>query len=97
MKQYSDNDIADRKESRTMFKIIDDVSLTTIAGNTPAYKGTYTFLKTEDPDKGQTQKVLRLWTLLAGKLYTIAYVSKLDTFDKYKPTAEAIIESISLR
>ena len=62
----------------------------------PAYKTSYSFVKTEDPGKGMTEKLLRYWTLLSGKSYTIAYVSDLETFDKYRPVAEAIISSVHL-
>jgi hypothetical protein len=96
LKQYVDDDIADRKKSRSGFKIIDNLFQTSISGNMPAYKTSYSFVKTEDPGKGMTEKLLRYWTLLSGKSYTIAYVSDLETFDKYRPVAEAIISSVHL-
>ena len=75
LKQYVEDNIADRKKSREGFKLIDDVSQTTVAGNLEAYKATYSFSKSEDSAKGDTQKISRLWTLLGDKLYTLAYVS----------------------
>jgi plastocyanin len=94
LKEYANDDIADRKKSREGFKLIDEISDTTISGNVPAYKGTYSFVKTESPGKGDTQKVLRLWTILEDKLYTLAYVSNLENFDIEISAADAIINSI---
>ena len=54
------------------------------------------FVKTEEPGKGMTEKLLRYWTFLSDKSYTIAYVSDSETFDKYRPAAEAIISSVQL-
>ena len=96
LKQYVDDDIADRKKSGSGFKIIDDLSQTSISGSMPAYKTSYSFVKTEDPGKGMTEKLLRYWTFLSDKSYTIAYVSDSETFDKYRPAAEAIISSVQL-
>ena len=56
LKEYVDDDIARRKKSRVDFKFIDSLSMTTISGKIPAYNATYTFLKTADPGKGETQK-----------------------------------------
>ena len=95
LKQYVDDDIADRKKSRSGFKIIDDLSQTSISGM-PAYKTSYSFVKTEEPGKGMTEKLLRYWTFLSDKSYTIAYVSDSETFDKYRPAAGAIISSVQL-
>jgi plastocyanin len=94
LKEYAEDDIADRKKSREGFKLVDEISETTIAGNVPAYKGTYSFVKTEDPGNGDTQKILRLWTILEDKLYTLAFVSKLEKFDVDISAADAIINSI---
>ncbi len=96
LKQYVDDDMADRKNSRSGLKIIDDLSQTTISENMPAYKITYSFLKTEDPGKGETQKILRYWTLQPGKSYTVVYVGNSNTFEKYMPLAEAVISSIQI-
>ena len=94
LKQYAEDNIADRKKSREGFKLIDDVSQTTIAGNLEAYKATYTFSKSEDSAKGDTQKISRLWTLLGDKLYTLAYVSPPDTFDIHISAADGILNSM---
>ena len=56
LKEYVDDDIARRKKSRVDFKFIDSLTKTIISGNIPAYNATYTFLKTADPGKGETQK-----------------------------------------
>ena len=96
LEQYVRDDMADRKNSRSGLKIIDDLSQTTISENMPAYKITYSFLKTEDPGKGETQKILRYWTLQPGKSYTVVYVANSNTFEKYMPVAEAIISSIQI-
>lgn len=95
LKRYVDKDIVDRKNSREGFKLIDSISPTTIA-NIAAYKGTYSFLKTEGSAKGEIQKILRFWSLAGDKLYTIAYVSRLDTFDVNMPAVEAIVASIKI-
>ena len=41
LEQYVRDDMADRKNSRSGLKIIDDLSQTTISENMPAYKITY--------------------------------------------------------
>ena len=75
LKEYVDDDIARRKKSRVDFKFIDSLSMTTISGKIPAYNATYTFLKTADPGKGETQKNLRIWTIDNDKSYNIILVS----------------------
>jgi hypothetical protein len=96
LKEYVNDDIASRKKSRVDFKFIDSLSKTTISGNIPAYNATYTFLKTADPGKGETQKNLRIWTVDNDKSYTILYSSTASTYERYFANANAIINSIKI-
>jgi len=96
LKEYVDDDIASRKKSRVDFKFIDSLSKTTISGNIPAYNATYTFLKTADPGKGETQKNLRIWTIDNDKSYTILYSSPASTYERYFANANAIINSVKI-
>ena len=97
LKQYVGDYIKDRSTSRTDFKLL-NVTETTISGNLPAYKAIYTFLKTENQKDftsgGDTNKILRIWTVAHDNAYLIAFVSDEDKYDSYLPSAEKIIDSI---
>jgi len=94
LKQYVDEYIAKRVKSRQDFKLIANISQDTFSGSIPAYKATYTFLKTEEPGKGTTEKILRFWLFLGQRSYSIAYVSSADTFEQHLATAQQIIHSL---
>ena len=96
LKEYVEDDIASRKKSRVDFNFIDSLSKTTISGNNTAYNATYTFLKTADPGKGETQKNLRIWTIDNDKSYTILYSSPASTYERYFANANAIINSVKI-
>ena len=84
--------ISSRNDSRTDFKI-QNISETKIAG-VPSYEVIYTFSGSGDE---QIEKVLRYYYIVNNKEYTIAYISNIDSYQSYLPTAKAIINSIDFK
>lgn len=84
--------ISSRNDSRTDFKI-QNISETKIAG-VPSYEVIYTFSGSGDE---QIEKVLRYYYIVNNKEYTIAYISNIDRYQSYLPTAKAIINSIDFK
>ena len=97
LKQYVGDYIKERSTIREDFKLL-NITETTISGNLPAYKGIYTFLKTENQKDfttgGATNKILRIWTFAQDNAYLFAYVADEDNYESYLPVAQEIIESI---
>jgi ribosomal protein L20A (L18A) len=84
--------ISSRNNSRTDFKI-QNISETKIA-DVPSYEVIYTFSGSGDQ---QIEKVLRYYYIVNNKEYTIAYISNIDSYQTYLPTAKAIINSIGFK
>lgn len=97
LKKYVGNDIKDRSSSREDFKLL-NISETTISENLPAYKASYTFLKTNDEKdftiQGTTNRILRIWTFTENNAYHIAFVADDTKYNLYLPIAEKIIDSL---
>jgi len=96
LKQYADEDIAERKKSRVDLNILSELLPITISGDKPAYQITYTFKKTEDPHNGEIQKILRIYSMSNNTVYKIVYVSMSDHFDDYFSRGNEIINSINI-
>lgn len=96
LKQYADEDIAERKKSRVDLNILTELLPITISGDKPAYQITYTFKKTNDPHNGEIQKILRIYSMSNNMVYKIAYVSTSDHFGDYFSTGNEIINSINI-
>jgi len=84
--------ISSRNDSRTDFRI-QNISETKIAG-VPSYEVIYTFSGSGDQ---QIEKVLRYWFIVNNKVYTIAYISNIDSYQSYLSTTKAIINSIDFK
>ena len=84
--------ISSRNNSRNDFKI-QNISETKIAEVT-SYEVIYTFSGSGDQ---QIEKVLRYYYIVNNKEYTIAYISNIDSYQSYLPTAKAIINSIDFK
>jgi hypothetical protein len=99
LEQYVKDEIKMKSSSRKQFDLLNKTQ-TTISGNLPAYNALYTFISTKGlydlKAKGETYKILRIWTLSQGNAYSIGYVSLEDKYDLYLPTAEKIINSIKI-
>jgi micrococcal nuclease len=99
LKQYAADDIKDRSSSREDFKLL-NITKTTIAGNLPAYKALYTFLKTDNQKdfttEGTTNKILRIWTFAEDNAYHIAFVADNNNYGLYLPIAEKIFDTLKI-
>ena len=58
-----------------------------------AQKVVYTFEREED---GKTNKVMRIWTINEGKLYTLAYIAESNQYDRYLPAFQRMVDSFRL-
>jgi hypothetical protein len=64
-----------------------------ISNDKPAQKVVYTFEREED---GKTNKVMRIWSITEGKLYTLAYVAESSQYDRYLPSFQRMVDSFSI-
>src|SRR5215208_974737 len=64
-----------------------------ISNDIPAQKVVYTFEREED---GKTNKVVRIWSINEGKLYTLAYVAESSQYDRYLPSFQRMVDSFSI-
>jgi endonuclease YncB( thermonuclease family) len=99
LKQYVGDDIKDRSSSRQDLKLL-NITKTTISGNLPAYKATYTFVKTENQKDfaavETTNKISRTYTFAQNNAYLVAYVADKDNYDLYLPIASKIIDTLKI-
>jgi len=93
LKEYVQDHISSRSESRTDFKI-QSTSDKERLGTVPAHMIIYTFSGSGDR---QMEKVLRYWLIVNGKEYTVAYISNIDLYESNLPAAKAVISSIHFR
>jgi eukaryotic-like serine/threonine-protein kinase len=68
------------------------IASSTILANRDAYQVVY-MTKIQD----HTLKNLRIWTLNNDQIYIITYTAKLEDYDKYLKSAEAVIKSLEIQ
>lgn len=78
LSEYANTRINELQTQRPEFQLISNERTT--VSNKPAQKVVYTFEREED---GKTNKVLRIWTINEGKLYTLAYIAESTQYDSY--------------
>jgi hypothetical protein len=88
LSEYASTRVNELQAQRPGFQLISNEP-TTIS-NKPAQKVVYTFEREED---GKTNKVMRIWTINDGKLYTIAYIAAINMISIYLHFREWLIRS----
>lgn len=88
--EYADTFVNELKRNSTDFKIVEE-NLTTLTGNTTAYKIVFT---TED---GQHDlKAMVVLAIKNGKVYIIEYNSEAEAYSNYLATVEKMIDSFKI-
>ena len=64
-----------------------------ISNDIPAQKVVYTFDREED---GKTNKVMRIWSINEGKIYTLAYIAESSQYDRYLPAFQRMVDSFDI-
>ena len=90
---YVTDRLSERNEGRNDFKLL-ELGQTSTSQNMPMMKGLYTFKS--DSDTENVKKILRYWIANGDKLYSVGYVSDLQNYDVYLPTAQKIIDSLQI-
>ena len=80
LSEYANTRVNELQEQRPEFQLIS--SEPTTISNMPAQKVVYTFEREED---GKTNKVMRIWGINDGRLYTLAYIAESSQYDRYLP------------
>jgi len=90
---YVTDRLSERNEGRNDFKLL-ELNQTSTSENMPMVKGLYTFKSDSDTEK--VKKILRYWIANEDKLYSVGYVSDLQNYDVYLPTAQKIMDSLQI-
>jgi len=69
--EYVNTRVNELRTQRPDFQLL-SFEPTMISNDIPAQKVVYTF---EREEEGKTNKVMRIWSINEGKLYTLAYVA----------------------
>ena len=91
LSEYASTRVNELQTQRPEFQLIS--SEPTTISNKPAQKVVYTFEREED---GKTNKVMRIWSIDQGKLYTLAYIAESGQYDQYLPTFQRMVDSFRL-
>ena len=91
LSEYASTRVNELQAQRPEFQLISNEP-TTIS-NKPAQKVVYTFEREED---GKTNKVMRIWSINEGKLYTLAHVAESSQYNRYLPTFQRMVDSFSI-
>jgi hypothetical protein len=70
LSEYANKRVNELRTQRPDFQLVSNDPVA-ISNNKPAQKVVYTFEREED---GKTNKVMRIWSVNEGKLYTLAYI-----------------------
>jgi len=93
LSEYANTRVNELREQRLGFQLISDEPIT--ISNKPGQKVVYTFERDEDED-GKTNKVMRIWSVNEGKLYTLAYIAESSQYDRYLPAFQKMVDSFSI-
>jgi hypothetical protein len=80
--EYANTRVNELRTQRPDFQLL-SFEHTMISNDIPAQKVVYTFEREED---GKTNKVMRIWSINEGKLYTLAYIAESSQYNRYLPT-----------
>ena len=83
--------IKDLKQSHPDFKLIESTE-SMLAGNNMAHK--IVFTATDDSE--HQRKAMQIWTLKGDKAYLITYKAEPETYSKYLPTIQKMIDSFQI-
>jgi serine/threonine-protein kinase len=83
--------IKDLKQSHSDFKLIESTE-SMLAGNNMAHK--IVFTATDDSE--HQRKAMQIWTLKGDKAYLITYKAEPETYSKYLPTIQKMIDSFQI-
>jgi hypothetical protein len=92
LSKYANTKINELQEQRPGFQLV-GFEPTTVSNNMPAQKVVYTFEREED---GKINKVMRIWSINEGKLYTLAYIAESSQYDRYLPSFQKMVDSFNL-
>ena len=87
--EYANTRINELKTQRPDFQLV-SLEPIIISNDIPAQKVVYTFEREED---GKTNKVMRIWSINEGKLYTLAYIAESSQYDRYLPAFQRMVDS----
>src|SRR5215208_2130556 len=90
--EYVNTRVNELRTQRPDFQLL-SFEPTMISNDIPAQKVVYTF---EREEEGKTNKVMRIWSINEGKLYTLAYVAESSQYDCYLPTFQKMVDSFSI-
>jgi hypothetical protein len=92
LREYTNTRVNELRTQRPSFQLLSSEP-TMISNNIPAQKVVYTFEREED---GNTNKVMRIWSINEDKLYTLAYIADSSQYDRYLPAFQRMVDSFSI-
>ena len=90
--EYASTRVNELRTQRPDFQLL-SFEPTMISNDIPAQKVVYTFEREED---GKTNKVMRIWSINEGKLYTLAYIAESSQYDQYLPIFQKMVDSFHI-
>jgi hypothetical protein len=91
LSEYANTRVDELQAQRPEFQLISNEPIA--ISNKPAQKVVYTFEREED---GKTNKVMRIWSINEGKLYTLAYIAESSLYDRYLPAFQRMVDSFRI-
>src|SRR5215204_1864285 len=92
LSEYANTRVNELRTQRPDFQLL-SFEPTIISNDIPAQKVVYTFDREED---GKTDKVMRIWSINEGKLYTLAYIAESSQYDRYLPAFQRMVDSFDI-
>src|SRR5215204_5386448 len=90
--EYANTRVNELRTQRPDFQLL-SFEPTMISNDIPAQKVVYTFDREED---GKTNKVMRIWSINEGKIYTLAYIAESSQYDRYLPAFQKMVDSFDI-
>jgi eukaryotic-like serine/threonine-protein kinase len=92
LSEYANTKVNELRSQRPDFQLI-GFEPTTISNDKPAQRVVYTFEREED---GKINKVMRIWSINEGKLYTLAYIAESSQYERYLPSFQRMVDSFNI-
>ena len=92
LSEYANTRVTELRTQRPNFQLIDYETII-ISNDKQAQKVIYSFTREED---AKTNKVMRIWTVNEGKLYTLAYIAESSLYDRYLPMFQQMVDSFRI-
>jgi PsbP-like protein len=92
LSEYANTKVNELRSQRPNFQLI-GFEPTTVSNDKTAQRVVYTFEREED---GKTNKVMRIWSINEGKLYTLAYIAESSQYDRYLPSFQRMVDSFNM-